>query len=345
MKKFCFALSCLILAGFSFSFSQVVPSKYTISNKIHLEGEGGWDYLSVDDLASRLYISHGTIVQVVDLTTNKLVGTIPDTKGVHGIAIAADLGKGFISDGRDSAVTIFNLKTLEVTGKVKVTGANPDAILYDPFSKKVFTYNGRSSNATVLDAQTGRVIGTIALPGKPEFSATDKNGKVFVNIEDKSLICVIDPMTLKVLSTWPIAPGEEPSGLAFDAKNHRLFSACGNKLMMVVDSDNGKVVAKLDIGDGVDGAAFDPDLQRAYSSNGQGTMTVVQEENKNSFKVLENVITARGARTITVNPKTHKIYLPCAEYEPAPAATAENPRPRPTAKPGSFMILEISSVK
>jgi len=344
MKKFGFALSCLMLAGFSMSFSQVSQSKYTISNKIHLEGDGGWDYLSVDDAASRLYISHGTIVQVVDLTTNKLFGTIPDTKGVHGIAIARDLGKGFISNGRDSSVTIFTLKTLEVTGKVKVTGANPDAILYDPFSKKVFAYNGRSANATVLDANSGKVIGTIALPGKPEFSATDKNGKVFVNIEDKSLICVIDPISLKIVQTWPIAPGEEPSGLAFDAKNHRLFSVCGNKLMMVIDSDNGKVIAKVDIGEGVDGVAFDPDLKRAYSSNGQGTMTVIQEKNKSTFEVMENFTTMRGARTIAVNPKTHKIYLPVAEYQPAPAATTENPRPRPAVKANSFMILEISSL-
>lgn len=344
MKKFGFALSCLILAGFSMSFSQVSPSKYTISNKIHLEGDGGWDYLSVDDAASRLYLSHGTIVQVVDLTTNKLVGTIPDTKGVHGIAIAKDLGKGFISNGRDSSVTIFTLKTLEVTGKVKVTGANPDAILYDPFSKKVFVYNGRSANATVLDANSGKVIGTIALAGKPEFSVTDNNGRVFVNIEDKSLICVIDPRSLKILQTWPIAPGEEPSGLALDAKNHRLFSVCGNKLMMVIDSDNGMVVAKLDIGDGVDGVAFDPILKRAYSSNGEGTMTVVQEETRSTFKVVENFATMRGARTIAVNPKTHKIYLPVAEYQPAPAATTENPRPRPAVKANSFMILEIKSL-
>jgi DNA-binding beta-propeller fold protein YncE len=344
MKKFGFALSCLILAGFSMSFSQVSPSKYTITNKIHLEGDGGWDYLSVDDSASRLYISHGTIVQVVDLTTNKLVGTIPDTKGVHGIAIARDLGKGFISNGRDSSVTIFTLKTLEVTGKVKVTGANPDAILYDPFSKKVFVYNGRSANATVLDAKSGKVDGTIVLPGKPEFSATDKNGKVFVNIEDKSLICVIDPMSLKIIQTWQIAPGEEPSGLAFDAINHRLFSVCGNKLMMVIDSDNGKVIAKIDIGEGVDGVAFDPDLKRAYSSNGQGTLTVIQEKNNNTFEIMENFTTMRGARTIAVNPKTHKIYLPVAEYQPAPAATTENQRPRPSVKPNSFMILEISSL-
>ena len=345
MKKFGFVLSCLILAGFSVSFSQVSSSKYVISNKIHVDGEGGWDYLAVDDVASRLYISHGMNVNVVDLTTNKQVGTIADTKGVHGIAVASEFGKGFISCGRDSSVTIFNLKTLEVTGKVKVTGANPDAILYDPFSKKVFTFNGRTSNSTVLDAQSGKVVGTIALPGKPEFSQTDKNGKVFVNIEDKSLICVIDPMSLKVVSTWPIAPGEEPSGLAFDAKNHRLFSVCGNKLMMVIDSDNGSVVAKLEIGNGVDGAAFDPELLRAYSSNGDGTMTVVQEKNKNSFEVLENVTTVRGARTITVNPKTHKVYLPSAEYGEAPAATAENPRPRASVKPNSFTILEISPSK
>lgn len=344
MKKLGFALFVVVLGTASASYAQVAPSKYSITSRIHLDGEGGWDYLAVDESASMLYVSHGSQVNVMDLTSNKPAGIIPDTKGVHGIAVAADLGKGFISCGRDSSVIVFNLKTLEVTGKVKVTGSNPDAILYDPFSKKVFVYNGRTANATVIDAKTDKVLATIPLAGKPEFSVTDKKGKVFVNIEDKSLICQIDPIAMKVVQTWPIAPGEEPSGLAFDVENHRLFSVCGNKLMMVVDSDNGKIVAKLDTGDGTDGVAFDPTYKRAYSSNGEGTMTIVQENSKDSFKVLDNLATVRGARTITVNPKTHKIYMSSAEYGPAPAATTENPRPRPSMKPNSFTILEISAL-
>jgi DNA-binding beta-propeller fold protein YncE len=342
MKKSIIILGLLLFQGFSHSFAQNDPSKYQVLNKIKVEGNGGWDYLSMDENTSRLYISHGTITQVLDIYEQKVVGTIPDTKGVHGIALAKDLGKGFISNGRDSSVTVFNLKTLRVSGKVKVTGNNPDAILYDPFTHKVFTFNGRSSNSTVIDAASEKVIGTIPLPGKPEFSVTDGKGKIYVNIEDKSELCMINPVTLKVEQTWSIAPGEEPSGLAIDVKNQRLFSVCGNKLMIILNATNGNVVAKVDIGDRVDGVGFDPSLKRAYSSNGDGTLTVVQEENENTFRVIENFPTQKGARTIAVNPKTHRIYLPTAEFEAAPAPTTDNPRPRPSVKADSFVILEIA---
>ncbi|MCK9422802.1 MAG: YncE family protein [Bacteroidales bacterium] len=341
MKKSSLILSILMLICIGVSLAQVAKSGYRIANKICLEGDGGWDYLTIDDATSRLYISHGTIVQILDVNEKKVVGTIPDTKGVHGIALAKDINKGFISNGRDTSVTVFDLKTLQFITKVKVTGNNPDAILYDPFSHKVFTFNGRSSNSTVIDANSNKVIGTIELPGKPEFSVTDAEGKVYVNIEDKSLVCLISPMTLKIEKTWSVAPGEEPSGLAIDIKDHRLFVVCGNKLMIVLDADNGTVVSKLDIGDRVDGVAFDPILKRIYSSNGEGTMTVVQQENKDSYKVTENFPTQKGARTITLNPKTHRIYLSTAEFGPAPAATTENPRPRPSAKANTFMIIEI----
>jgi len=341
MKKTNVVLSLFLLLCFSNIFAQTNSSGYKILNKFHLEGDGGWDYLTIDDSTSRLYISHGTIVQVFDVVAQKLVGTIPDTKGVHGIALARDLNKGFISNGKDSSVTIFNLKTLEFITKVSVTGKNPDAILYDQFSHKVFAYNGRSNNATVIDANTNKVIGTIELPGKPEFSVTDGKGKVFVNIEDKSNVCQINPTTLKVEQTWSVSPGEEPSGLTIDPKDHRLFIVCDNKLMIVMNYDNGTVVSKLAIGERVDGVAYDPSLKRAYSSNGDGTMTIIQEDNENSFKVLENFATQKGARTITVNPKTHCIYLPTADFGTAPAATTENPHPRPSIVPNSFVILEI----
>ena len=338
MKKVNFTIGLMIVFCANCSFAQ---SKYQVLNKIHVEGDGGWDYITMDETASRLYVSHGNVMNVIDVTTNKVIGTIPDTKGVHGITLANDLNKGFISNGRDTSVTIIDLKTLKFIAKVKVTGNNPDAILYDPFSHKVFTFNGRSSNSTVIDAKTNKVIGTVALEGKPEFAVTDLKGKVFVNIEDKSSISEINTTTMKVDNTWSVAPGESPSGLAIDLKNHRLFSVCENKMMVVSDYETRKVVTTAKIGGGVDGVSFDPTLNRVYSSNGEGTMTVVQEKDANTFSVLENVPTLKGARTITVNSKTHKLYLPTAEYNEAPAAATANPRPRGTVKHGSFTVLEI----
>jgi len=326
-------------------FAQNAKSEYTLVNKIHLPGEGGWDYLSVDESTGRLFVSHGTVVQVVDLKTGQLAGTIDDTPGVHGIAIAQDLNKAFVSVGRNASVKVVDLKTLASIADVKVTGENPDAIMYDQFSKKVFVFNGRTSNATVIDATTNSVVGTIALEGKPEFPASDGKGNIYVNIEDKSLISVIDASSLKVLKSWPIAPGEEASGLALDNETHRLFAVCGNKLMVVVDAIDGHVVASLPIGNGCDGVKFDPGMKRAISSNGDGTMTIVQEVDKDNFKVLENITTMAGARTLAIDTKSHHIYAPTAEFNPAPAATADNPRPRRTTKPDSFYILDIAPVK
>jgi YVTN family beta-propeller protein len=344
MKKTVIVAACF-LGAFNMVAAQSAKTDYKIAKKIHLDGDAGWDYLTMDEATGRLFVSHGTMVQVVDVKTAKVLGAISDLKGVHGIAIANDLDKGFISNGRDSSVTIFNLKTLATIGKVKVTGSNPDAILYDIFSHKVFTFNGRSNDATVLDAKTNKVIKTIKLAGKPEFSVTDGKGKIYVNIEDKSLICEINATTLKVEQSWPIAPGEEPSGLALDNVNHRLFSVCDNKTMVVVNAENGKVINSLPIGEHVDGVSFDNKLKRAYSANGDGTLTVVQEEDANTFKILENVSTQKGARTIAIDNSTHHVYLPTAEYGAAPAATKENPRPRPTINPNTFSILDVEVVK
>jgi WD40 repeat protein len=346
MKRSSVFITCLLifLSGINL-FGQNTKSEYAILNKIHLPGEGGWDYLSVDEAGSRLFVSHGSVVQVVDLKTGQLAGTVNETPGVHGIALAPDLNKAFISVGRNASVKVIDMKTLALLADVKVTGENPDAIMYDQFSKRVFVFNGRTSNATVIDATTNQVAGTIALEGKPEFPVSDGNGNIFVNIEDKSIISVIDAKTLKVLKSWPIAPGEEASGLALDNETHRLFAVCGNKLMVVVDATDGHVVANLPIGDGCDGVKFDPELKRAVSSNGEGTMTVVQELNKDSFKVLETIATMAGARTLALDTKSHHIYSPTAEFNPAPAATAAEPRPRRTAKPDSFFIMDIAPVK
>jgi len=335
--KFIIGIAAMIICSFSLS----AQSNYAIANKIHVEGDGGWDYISVDEVNGRIFVSHSMVAQAIVIKTGKLAGTIPDTKGIHGIAIAAGLNKGFTSNGRDSSVTVFNLITLEVITKIKITGRNPDAILYDPFSQKIFTFNGKSSNATVIDAKENKEIATIPLDGKPEFSVTDGKGKVFVNIEDKSCINVINSSTLKVEKRWSIAPGEEPSGLAFDVQNNRLFSVCSNKLMVVSDAETGKIIASLPIGDRCDGVAFDPEKKRAYSSNGEGTITVVQEVTSDSFKVLETITTQPGARTITLDKTTHHLYLPTAEYESAPSADNR----RPPIKPNSFVILDIETLK
>jgi YVTN family beta-propeller protein len=343
MKKSFVFLSCsfILFTGLNLC-AQNPKSEYRITDKISLPGDGGWDYLSVDENGGRLFVSHSTVVQVVDLKSRQLAGTINETPGVHGIALAESLNKAFISVGRNGSVKVINFKSLELIADVKITGQNPDAIIYDDFSQKVFVFNGGSANATVIDARTNEVVATIPLEGKPEFPVSDGKGKVYVNIEDKSLISVIDVKSMKVEKSWSIAPGEEPSGLALDNETKRLFSVCSNKLMIVVDAIDGHIVATLPIGDGCDGVKFDPGLKRAYSSNGDGTMTVVGEINKDTFKVLENVATMSGSRTLGVDSKSHHIYMASAEFNPAPAATAENPRPRRTMKPGSFAILDIA---
>ena len=336
MKKIFVGLAfCLFLTEVK------AQDNYKILNKIHLDGDDGYDYLTIDKRTNRLYISHGNMVQILNIETKKILASIP-AKRVHGITLADDLNKGYISNGQDSSVTVFDLTTLKTIKNIKVTGANPDAILYDNFSKQVFVFNGRSNNATVINAKTDLVVAAIALSGKPEFSVSDENGKVYVNIEDKNEITLINTTTLKVEQTWPISPGEEPTGLAIDNQTHRLFSVCGNKLMMVVDAATGKVITSLPIGDGCDGVAFDTELRRAYSSNGEGTVTVVQEENENTFKVIETIKTEKGARTITVNSKTHHVFLPVSERGEAPKPTTENPHPRALIKPNSFMILELA---
>ncbi len=302
-------------------------SHYKIANKFHVEGDGGWDIVAVDDSAGRVYVSHATMVQVVDAKTGKTVGTIPDTKGVHGTAIARDAGRGFTSNGKDTSVTVFDLNTLAVIEKVRVTGIGPDAITYDRFSHSVYVFNGKSSNATVIDAKTDKVTATVSLDGKPEFPVSDEQGSIYVNIEDKNLVEVIDTKTEKVTRKFPVAPGEGPSPIALDVATNRLFIGCGNKLMVIADAKTGKIIGSVPIGDHADGAAFDPVYKRAYASCGDGTLTVVQEAAGGKFGVLENVVTQKGAKTVALDLKTHHLYLPTAEFGPAPAPTADNPKP------------------
>jgi DNA-binding beta-propeller fold protein YncE len=314
---------------------------YKVANTYAVGGDGGWDYLTADAAARRLYISRGTHVIVLDLDSGKTVGDIADTPGVHGIALAPELGRGFVSNGREGTVSIFDLKTLATTSKVKV-GENPDAILYDPATKRVFTFNGRSQDSTAFDAAKGTVLGTIKLDGKPEFAASDGKGEIFVNIEDKSELTAIDPSKLEVKAKWPLAPCESPSGLSIDRKNRRLFVGCDNKMMAVVNADTGKVLATPVIGDGVDATTFDDETGLAFASCGEGVLTVVREESPDKFSVAENVPTQPGARTLALDSKTHNVYVVTAKFGPPLPATADNPHPRRTVLPDSFVVLAVS---
>ncbi len=313
---------------------------YKVVTTYKIGGEGGWDYLTADAAARRLYISRATHVIVLDLDSGKSVGDIADTPGVHGIALAPELGRGFTSNGREGTVSIFDLKTLATSAKVKV-GDNPDAILYDPVSKRVFTFNGRSQDATAIDAEKGAVLGTIKLDGKPEFAASDGEGGVFVNIEDKSELVAIDPNKLEVKSKWPLAPCESPSGLSMDRKHRRLFVGCDNKMMAVVNADTGKVLATPAIGDGVDATAFDDETGLAFASCGEGVLTVVREESTDKFSVAENVQTQAGARTLALDSKTHNVFVVTAKFGPPPAATADNSHPRRSIVPDTFVVLVV----
>jgi DNA-binding beta-propeller fold protein YncE len=337
--KYLALLSAMACIGWFPSHAQ--GSGYHIIDSLTLGGEGGWDYLTVDTAAERLYVSRGMRMQVVDLASLKLVGEVPNTPGIHGIALVPSLGQGFTSNGRDSSVTVFDMNTLETENVIKIDGRNPDAIIYDPVSQRVFTFNGRSANATAIDPKTRKPVGTIPLGGKPEFAVVDGKGNIYVNIEDRSSVSCIDARKLTVSKTWSIAPGEEPSGLAIDRTHERLFSVCGNRLMVVSDMKAGKVVATVPIGEGVDGAAFDPVLGLVFSSNGEGTLTVVREESAGTFAALQNVPTRRGARTLTLDEKTHKIYTVSARFGPPPPPTGDRPRPRPSLIDGSQTLYVI----
>ena len=316
------------------------PSGYHLLKKITLGGEGGWDYITFDSPTRRLFISRQTKVIVLNVDSEKVVGEIPNTEGVHGIALAPEFNRGFTSNGRANTVTIFDMKTLAVIGTVQA-GTNPDAIVYDPASKRIFTMNGRSSNSTAIDAATGKVVGTIALSGKPEFAVSDGAGHVYVNIEDKSEMWQIDSQKLTATTHWPLAPCKEPSGLAMDMEHRRLFSGCDNKMVAVVDADTGKVIATPEIGDGVDANGFDPGTGFVFSSNGEsGTLTVIHEDTPDKYTVVENVPTQKSARTMALDPKTHEVFLVAAQFGPRPAApTQDNPRGRPPILPSSFVVL------
>jgi DNA-binding beta-propeller fold protein YncE len=312
------------------------PSGYQLVKTVSLPGDGFWDYVGMDSDARRIYVSHGTKVLVLDADSFAVVGEIPDTQGVHGIAVAPALGRGFTSNGRAGTSTIFDLQTLKTLGTVN-TGKNPDAIAYDDVSKRVFTFNGASKDTTAFSASDGTVAGTIPLGGKPEFAAVDGKGMIYANIEDTSEIVQIDTKELKILHRWPLAPCESPSGLSMDRQKRRLFAGCENKMMAVVDADTGKVIATPAIGQGVDATAYDPGTDFALSSNGEGTLTVIRQNSPDSYTVLENVPTKKSARTMGLDLKTHNVVLPAADFLPAQPGER-----RGEMKPGSFVLLVVS---
>jgi DNA-binding beta-propeller fold protein YncE len=315
------------------------PTGYHVVKTIPVGGPGKWDYCVVDSAGRRLYVSHSTHVVVLDADSGAIVGDIPNTLGVHGIALAPDLGRGFTSNGKANTVTIFDLKTLKTISTVKVGGVNPDAIYYDAGSKRVFAFNGHSANATAIDAADGKVAGTIAVGGKPEFAVGDDRGQVYVNVEDKSQLLEIDAQKLAVVHRWPLAGCKEPSGLAIDQKNRRLFSVCGNKKMMVVNADTGKVIATPPIGEDPDAAGFDPDTQLVFSSNGEsGDLTIIHQDSADKYTVLEHLPTKKYARTMAIDFKTHNIFLPSADFE----SVIPKGEDEPAMKPNTLGVLLVS---
>jgi len=329
------AFPLLILVGITVDVrTELQGTQFKVLKKYELGGEGGWDYLTADAASRRLFISRGTHVMVMNLDDGKIVGDIPKTAGVHGIALAAKHKRGFTSNGGDSTVTIFDTETLKEVARVKV-GTGPDAILYDPATDRVFTMNGRGKDATALDAATGEVVGTVKLDGKPEAAVSDEKGMIYVNLEDKSEIVAFDAKKLEVKSRWPLAPGQEPAGLAIDLANHRLFSTCHNEKMVVLDTNTGKVLANLTIGKGTDAAAFDAEAGLAFSSNRDGTLNVVEAPADGKFSVVANVQTQLGAKTMALDTKTHNIYLATAQFKEAEAGK------RPTPVPNTFLILVV----
>ncbi len=325
-----------VLAGCSHVFAQ---QSYQVQDKWRIGGEGGWDYLLADPDAHLLYVTHGPRVEIVDTNTGKAVGALTGFKSTHGVALD-DTGKyGYVSDGQGNAVVVFDRHNFNTVATI-AAGTNPDGIVYEPVTKTVWAFNGRSNDASVIDTATQKVVATIKLPGKPEFPTVDGQGMVFVNIETKNSIVRLDAKSKELSATWPLVGCESPSGMAIDRGNHRLFSVCDGNKMAITDYQSGKVVATPAIGDSPDAAGFDEKHQLAFSSNGDGTLTIVNAGSKD-YNVLQNLATQKSARTMAFDSGTGRIYLVAAEMGPRPAATAENPRPRPTIVSGSFTILVV----
>jgi DNA-binding beta-propeller fold protein YncE len=335
------AAGLLALAGSTRLAAQAGPAGYHVVRETRLGGDGRWDYIVLDTAADRLFIARQNRVMVVDPESGNRLGEIPGLDGAHGIALAYEAGHGFATSGRDGRVTMFDLRTLKVLGRTPAA-EDADAVLYDPASKRVLTFNGDAGSSTVIDPSSGRAIGSIPLGGKPEFGVSAGDGKVYVNLEDKARVAEIDPVGMRVLRSWSIAPCEEPTGLAIDRAHHRLFSGCRNRLMAISDATGGTTIATVPIGEGVDGAAFDPATQLVFASNGDGSITVIHEDNPSVYRAVGTVSTRPGARTMALEERTHRIFTVTADFGPTPAATAAQPRPRPSLVPGTFTLLVLA---
>ncbi len=331
------AAAAFTMAASAFGGSQALAQKYSVETKWTVGGEGGWDYLAVDAPAHRLYLTHGSRVEVLDTKTGKPVGALTGLKGTHGVAFDPAGSVVYVSDGQSNAVVVFDKTSLQQVASIPA-GTNPDGILFEPTTKTIWAFNGRSKNATVIDMASNQPVATIALPGKPEFPQADGAGNVFVNIEDKNEIVKLDPRAKTIVAEWPLTGCDSPSGMAIDLKGHRLFSVCDCKKMAVTDFTSGKVVATPTIGDSPDAAGFDPAHDVAFSSNGDGTLSIV---NAKTYAVEQTLPTQAGARTMAFDPGTGKVYLVTATFGPRPAPTAQTPRPRPAVVPGSFTVLVV----
>jgi YVTN family beta-propeller protein len=336
MNKSILLAACL--AGLVAGTAPVGAASYRVADKFPIGGDGKWDYPGIDSTAQRLYLSRATHVVIVDTQTGQVAGDIPDTPGVHGIAVAPALGRGYISVGKSDQVKIFDLKTLAVIATIQ-TGSKPDAIVYEPMMRQVFVFNGHSSNATVIDAASNKVVATIALQGAPEAARADGAGKVYVNLENTNELVALDAQRQKVSGRWPLPGCDGPTGLAIDSAHRRSFSACANKKMSILDLDTGRAIATLPIGAGVDGAEFDADTGNAFSANGEGTLTVVHEADPDHFTVAQTLATARGARTIALDASRHRLYLPTARFEESASTPADEPKG--PIVPGSFFVLVV----
>jgi YVTN family beta-propeller protein len=336
------SFSLILFFVFQCYFNYAQSTSHKLLRKIPISGDGKWDFVTFDQLTRRLYISHATLVQVLDVDKETVLGEIPNTPGVHGVAIVNELAKGYTSNGKDSSVTVFDTKTFKTLGAIKLKGNNPDHIIYDMFSKNVFVFNNKSSDVSVIDPKTDKILQTVALGGFPELAVSDGNGVIYVNLENTHEIVVlnVNSRSTIVKTRFSLKPGEEPTGLGYDVKNKRLFAGCANKLLVVIDAENGKVVTTLPIGEKVDGVEFDPITGLIYTSNGEGTLTIIKQESANQYAVMETLPTAKGAKTLAIDLKKHLIYIPSAEFSSVTPLADGTPQ-KPTISKGTFGVLVV----